>query len=176
MTAAHSGESVSRTTAALAGLSRIESLARDLVTELRRAETPTARPAWPATDANTALARAQRLYRARRRREADLAELADLFHDPSWDILLDLFIAAESLRSVSVSAACIGAAVPGTTGLRHLGMLKERGAIIFEDDLHDGRRRFVRLDRSLRERMRALLMRDEYGDMPEVAREAVKRD
>ena len=39
----------------------------------------------------------------------------DLFADPAWDILLDLFICDHINRDVSVSSACLAACVPPTT-------------------------------------------------------------
>ncbi|HZF43726.1 MAG TPA: MarR family winged helix-turn-helix transcriptional regulator [Sphingomonadaceae bacterium] len=64
---------------------------------------------------------AETIYRFRRCRDAVFDELA--FSDPSWDILLDLFIADGRGRKISVSSACIGAASPSTTALRYLSNL-----------------------------------------------------
>ncbi|PTR12190.1 DNA-binding MarR family transcriptional regulator [Novosphingobium sp. GV055] len=104
------------------------------------AAAPTAgvpRPAIPAP----ALAMAREVYAARRRRERFLA--ADLFGEPTWDILLDLFIAAAEARRVPTTSACIGANVPPTTALRWLRILEARGLVEREDDGRDGRRTFV---------------------------------
>src|SRR3546814_1843272 len=39
--------------------------------------------------------------------------------DPAWDMLLDLYLAAErNTRPVSISSLCIASAVPATTALR----------------------------------------------------------
>ena len=40
----------------------------------------------------------------------------ELFGEPAWDILLDLYIANVENKPVSVSSACIGSAAPPTTG------------------------------------------------------------
>lgn len=96
-----------------------------------------ARPAIPAP----ALAMAREIYAGRRRRERFLA--ADLFGEPTWDILLDLFIAAAETRRVPTTSACIGANVPPTTALRWLRILEARGLVEREDDGRDGRRTFV---------------------------------
>jgi hypothetical protein len=61
---------------------------------------------------------ARRYLRHRRERER---LLPDLFADPAWDILLDLFAASIERRPVSVSSACVAAAVPPTTALRWIG-------------------------------------------------------
>ncbi|MES2300775.1 MAG: MarR family transcriptional regulator [Pseudomonadota bacterium] len=105
----------------------------------------------PATTAETLdpaliihhLAVARELYAERRRRHKFLP--ADLFGEPTWDILLDLYIAAREERRVPTTSACIGAHVPPTTALRWLRILEARGLIEREDDGRDGRRTFVRL-------------------------------
>ncbi|MFN4136646.1 MAG: winged helix DNA-binding protein [Novosphingobium sp.] len=90
---------------------------------------------------HTAIARA--VYACRRRRHKFLP--ADLFGEPTWDILLDLYIAEREERRVPTTSACIGAHVPPTTALRWLRILEARGLIEREDDGRDGRRTFVRL-------------------------------
>lgn len=104
-------------------------------------------------------ARAKEIYEARRRRHDLLPEAADLFHEPAWDLLLDLFIAREKGDVVAVSSACIGAAVPATTGLRVLAALAERGAVLIEPDPFDKRRKIVRLSDATRRRMSEFLSR-----------------
>jgi DNA-binding MarR family transcriptional regulator len=69
----------------------------------------------------------------------------DLFGEPAWDILLDLYIAEKENEPVSVSAACLGAQVPMTTALRYLKLLEEQGLITREPDARDGRRHHVRI-------------------------------
>ncbi len=99
----------------------------------------------------TALARRQRLaltlarefYSGRRRRARFMS--ADLFGEPTWDILLDLYVAARENRRVPTTSACIGAHVPPTTALRWLRILEMRGLVEREEDGRDGRRTFVRL-------------------------------
>lgn len=88
-----------------------------------------------------ALAMAREIYAGRRRRERFLA--ADLFGEPTWDILLDLYIAAGEGRRVPTTSACIGANVPPTTALRWLRILEARALVEREDDGRDGRRTFV---------------------------------
>lgn len=92
---------------------------------------------------------ARRLYALRRRRGVIFGN-AELFSEPAWDILLDLFIAHRENKSVSVSSACIGSAAPPTTGLRWLGILAKEGLVAREADPADHRRVMVRLtDRGL---------------------------
>lgn len=89
--------------------------------------------------------RALALYRARRARAASFGGHGDLFGEPAWDILLDLFIAREAGRRVSVSSACIAADVPATTALRWLSALEQRGLVERQADPIDGRRVHVGL-------------------------------
>ena len=80
-----------------------------------------------------------------RRQRAQIFGCADLFGEPAWDILLDLYIAQGDGKAVSVSSACIGSASPPTTGLRWLAALADKGLILREPDAHDHRRIMVRL-------------------------------
>jgi len=97
---------------------------------------------------------ARQLYQLRRRRIASFGD-TELFGEPAWDILLDLYIAHASGNPVSVTSACIGAAVPATTALRHLGQLHDEGLIVRENDPRDQRRTHVRLSELGIERMEA---------------------
>lgn len=86
---------------------------------------------------------ARELYAERRRRHRHLP--ADLFGEPTWDILIDLYIAYRENRRVPTTSSCIGAHVPPTTALRWLRILETRDLVEREDDGRDGRRTFVRL-------------------------------
>ena len=87
---------------------------------------------------------ARQTYALRRKRAAIFGN-PDLFGEPAWDILLDLFIAQGEGKKVSVSSACIGSAAPATTGLRWLGVLADEGLVVRENDPEDNRRVLVRL-------------------------------
>ena len=89
------------------------------------------------------LAFARETYVIRRRRDRYLP--GDLFGEPTWDILLDLYVATRENRPVPTTSACIGADVPPTTALRWLRILETRGLVEREEDGRDGRRTFVRL-------------------------------
>lgn len=79
------------------------------------------------------------------RRQRDSFFRADLFADPAWDMLLVLYAAALGQYRVSVSALCVGAAVPQTTALRWMKQLEDEGLIARRQDPTDGRRQFVML-------------------------------
>jgi hypothetical protein len=87
---------------------------------------------------------ARKAYADRRRRDRIIGQ-SELFGEPAWDILLDLFAAHVEGKDVSVSSACIGSASPPTTGLRWLGVLHEAGLVMREHDPRDQRRILVRL-------------------------------
>jgi hypothetical protein len=93
---------------------------------------------------------------AKRRRRTTIFGDPDLFGEPGWDILLDLYIAHAEGKPVSVSSACIGSAAPPTTGLRWLGVLADQNLVEREHDPHDQRRVLVRLTE------KALDAMDEY--------------
>jgi len=79
---------------------------------------------------------------------------ADLFADPARDILLDLFVAGEEGRRISISSCCIAASVPPTTALRWIGMLKKRKLIQESVDPGDGRRKWLSLTPDIHTAMR----------------------
>jgi hypothetical protein len=87
---------------------------------------------------------ARQTYEDRRRR-TKIFRSEELFGEPAWDILLDLFIAAKERRRVSVTSACIGSAVPSTTALRWITILEKQGLLVREADPGDARRVYVKL-------------------------------
>lgn len=98
----------------------------------------------PKADAPQVSAEAVRsVIRARRLRARYFSE--DLFADPAWDMLLDLFQAEIAQLRVPVSSLCIAAAVPATTALRWLKTMVSNGMFVRRADPHDGRRVFVEL-------------------------------
>lgn len=105
---------------------------------------------------NQPLYMARQIYRARRDRDRFFP---DLMADPAWDLLLDLFIAGEEDRSVSVSSACIAAAVPPTTALRWINVLEKQGLIARKDDPQDGRKAYLSLSLSARANITEWLQR-----------------
>ena len=90
------------------------------------------------------IAWSDRVYDIRRHREK-VFKNDDLFADPGWDILLDLFSAHLKGKKISVTSACLAASVPSTTALRWMTVLEEAGLIEREKDSVDARRTFVKL-------------------------------
>ncbi|AQA00225.1 hypothetical protein BWQ93_18490 [Sphingopyxis sp. QXT-31] len=85
----------------------------------------------------------RRMLRQRRMREQHFP--ADLFADPAWDMLLDLYAAQLERHPVSVSSLCIAAAVPATTALRWIKTMTDAGLCLRKADPLDGRRIFIGL-------------------------------
>lgn len=68
-----------------------------------------------------------------------------VFQDPQWMMTLDLFIAGEEGREVSVSSLCCASGVPPTTALRHIRYLQQQGIFERISHPHDKRISLMRL-------------------------------
>jgi DNA-binding MarR family transcriptional regulator len=121
----------------------------DSVTVLQATEPADANELGPETDhaepvkQSGTLPIARALYRLRRRRERLFT--TSLFSEPAWDLLLDLFASEKAGKPVSITSACIAAAVPNTTAVRCLQQLEQRGVLFREPDPLDRRRTNIRL-------------------------------
>ncbi|WP_148291411.1 MarR family winged helix-turn-helix transcriptional regulator [Brevundimonas abyssalis] len=98
---------------------------------------------------------ARALYEERRRRARYFD--GSLFGEPAWDMLLDLRIQSDAVRSPSVSSTCIGSATPASTALRHLVALEAEKLVERSPDPSDGRRKLTRLTHKGRDLMDAYL-------------------
>lgn len=94
------------------------------------------------------------LYDLRRRRDEKFGD--DLFLDPSWDILLDLYVSKQEKKRISVTSACIASAAAPTTALRYIGMLEQRGLVKRYADPSDARRSFLDLSDEACEKMESI--------------------
>ena len=70
---------------------------------------------------------------------------ANLFGEPAWDCLLDLYLALLEQRQLSASQLCAAATVPPTTALRWLDVLCQKNLAMRRPDPRDGRRTLVNL-------------------------------
>jgi DNA-binding MarR family transcriptional regulator len=103
--------------------------------------------AIPPGEGGSDLAQLTRRYlRARRAREKLFD--SDLFADPVWDILLDLYASRLEGRRVCISDACIASNVPPTTALRWLAKMEKSDLVVRHHDLSDGRRAYIELSDS----------------------------
>lgn len=99
-------------------------------------------PAEPRrVEATSALVR--RLVRVRRLRNRLLDP--DLFQDPAWDLLLELYDSHHGGRVATVTGICAAADLPVTTGLRALQRLESRGYVTRQPDPADRRRTLLQL-------------------------------
>ena len=98
---------------------------------------------------------ARSLLHARRMRERLLP--ADLFAEPAWDMLLELFVQRDDGRRFSVTDTCSASNVPPTTALRWLEILVSEGLVERISDATDGRRRFIQLTPTGERKLSALL-------------------
>ncbi len=103
----------------------------------------------------TGAAEIRAMIAGRRRRE--LVFGPGLFHDPAWDILLDLAASQIEGRRVSVSDLCLAAAVPYTTAFRHVAALTAAGLLIRTQDDTDDRRVWITLNVEAAEKMDRVL-------------------
>lgn len=99
---------------------------------------------------------------ARRRRDRFFD--SDLFADPAWDILLELYALELAQERVSVSKLCMAAGVPATTALRWITKMEQDGLLNRHDDPLDGRRSWIALSEKASEAMKRYF--DEFPEVP----------
>jgi DNA-binding MarR family transcriptional regulator len=81
----------------------------------------------------------------RARQARDMALGDDLFFDPAWSILLELYVHYRQRTSASVTSLCAAARVPSSTGLRWVALLERRGLVSREADPFDRRKIYAQL-------------------------------
>lgn len=100
---------------------------------------------------------ARRHLEMRRQRRAYMPH--ELFGEPAWDMLLDLFIADRESKSISISSACIASGGSATTALRWLTRLEAMSYVERVSDTSDRRRMFVRITPGARDAIALWLSR-----------------
>jgi DNA-binding MarR family transcriptional regulator len=81
----------------------------------------------------------------------------ELFFDPAWSILLELYIHYCQRTAVSITSLCISAKVPSSTGLRWVALLERRGLVVREPDPFDRRKVYATLTPDAVEKLEAAL-------------------
>lgn len=94
-----------------------------------------------------------RAVQAARRRRVALFN-ADLFSDPAWDILLELYALHLEQQRASVSGLYAASSVPGSTAIRWIARLEQDGLVVRTEDTLDARRSWIKLSADGVERMR----------------------
>lgn len=87
---------------------------------------------------------AREVYAVRRARGKHFPAV---FGEPTWDLLLDLYIAFLEGRKVTTKSACIGAECPTSTALRKILDLEEAGLLYRVDDLIDKRLKWIAISK-----------------------------
>lgn len=123
-----------------------------------------------ATDDDRAVAEAIAVKKAKdlieiTKRRSRLVSAANLFADPAWFILLDLFVRQHAGLQTSVSSACHASFSPVTTALRHIAILTERNIIRRQYDPVDQRRVYLELTDETKDEIQRVLLTDEYRDV-----------
>lgn len=83
--------------------------------------------------------------------------LSNLFADPGWFILLDLFVQESLGKQTSINSACVASMSPPSTGLRWITLLVDRGFIRRKNDPTDNRRVFLTLTKETSKELTDLL-------------------
>jgi DNA-binding MarR family transcriptional regulator len=96
---------------------------------------------------------------ARQRRLTDKYLGRELYRNPAWHILLDLYLAWDEGKDICVSSACGASGVPAATALRCLARLEKEGSVTRIPAHTDGRTVYVELTAATREKMTHLLTR-----------------
>jgi len=98
-------------------------------------------PMSPEDVSRDRLAAARAVLAGRRRRATYFGGIR--FSDPSWDMVLELYVATCEGRHVAVSRLCNLSGGSTTTALRHIEQLEALGYIVRQTDPEDGRRLIV---------------------------------
>lgn len=133
--------------------SQTELLREKLQSALRLVDQQAPTPVVRASDQPVTEQEVRALLKLRRNRDRFFD--SDMFADPAWDILLELYAASLSQIRTTVGRLCIAAAVPATTALRWITHLEQKGLIVRKPDPTDGRRHFLMLSTAALDSMNA---------------------
>jgi DNA-binding MarR family transcriptional regulator len=87
--------------------------------------------------------KAREIYQHRRRRNQFIP--AQFLGEPSWDMMLELFMQFAGGAKVSTTSLCIASDVPSSTALRHIAQLEEAGLVKRSTSEFDKRVTFIEL-------------------------------
>lgn len=98
----------------------------------------------PVKRVETAVEAARRAYDERRAR-TNFVGHNDMFGEPAWDMLLDLFIRQANEEEITVKSACLNTDAPASTTTRWLMVLEHYGLIEMHCDPADPVRHLIHL-------------------------------
>lgn len=98
----------------------------------------------PPARVETAIEAARRAYRERKSRTAFVGN-KEIFGEPAWDMLLDLFIRQTDEEEVVVKSASLDANAPPTTEIRWIRALEKNGLVEIHVDTEDTGRHLIHL-------------------------------
>lgn len=84
----------------------------------------------------------------------------DLFGDPAWEMLIDLYVHQCERKRLSISALCVTSSIPFSSALRLANKLCAAGILRRVPDPIDGRRTFIQLEPEVAHRVRAYFQLD----------------
>lgn len=138
---------------------------RDTLSRIQRQLELAFTPPSPAPPAAAPVSVARSAAAEVRRRNAQLQAFGHkLVGNPAWDMLIDLFLAQEAGKSISVSSLCIASNAPQTTALRWIDVLEKIGLIARASDPHDKRRANLTLTPAGSNRVVSCLAQMQSGD------------
>ena len=111
-------------------------------------------PGRSTADMRTALANAETVNHRRILRQ-QLIGAPELFGDPAWEMLVDLFIHECRGKELSISSLCVTPSIPMSSALRLVQKLCDAGIVRRVSDPFDGRRSVIKLEPEISHRLRA---------------------
>lgn len=112
-----------------------------------------ARPAKPG--ANAASKENARATIRRRLLRRQLLGAPDLFGEPAWDMILDLFVHEDDRKPMAMSSICVSAGIPFSSAMRLAQKLCDADILQRVPDTFDGRRINLRIAPDVVHRLRA---------------------
>ncbi|MGR4892725.1 JAB domain-containing protein [Sphingopyxis sp. LARHCG72] len=106
-------------------------------------------------DVDSHVLRNARATQRRRILRRQLLGSEDLFGEPAWDMLLDLFVHECEGKRLSMSSLCTAAAIPESSAMRLAQRLCDAGLLVRLADPADGRRSFMQVAPEMAHRLRA---------------------
>lgn len=96
-----------------------------------------------------------RIVARRRLLRRQLLGASDLFGEPAWDMLLDLFIRQGEGGLLPMSSLCLSADIPHSSAMKLIQRLCDAGLLERLPDPRDGRRSLIRISPDTGHRLRA---------------------